>query len=177
MTDKTTGGRNRTITWQDPQVRRDAIKGMTRLEGFRASVGGALQIEPVDALLGMSLLSIEPGHAVYGLEPAEYLYNPGGVVQGGVLCALVDIALAMAVNTALPDGVYHRGTLELKVNFVRPVTEATGPVRCEAETIHVGGSVVTAQAHVLDRNDTLYAHATTTYLVAGPAGSNQITGR
>jgi uncharacterized protein (TIGR00369 family) len=59
-------------------------------------------------------------------------------------------------------------TLELKVNFVRPMTRDTGRVVCEGRTIHVGGRVGTAEARITDAAGKLYAHATSTCMVMRP---------
>ncbi len=37
-------------------------------------------------------------------------------------------------------------TLEMKINYVRPMRRETGEVRCEASVLHVGGRVATAKA-------------------------------
>jgi uncharacterized protein (TIGR00369 family) len=68
------------------------------------------------------------------------------------------------VHTMLPAGVGYT-TLEIKVNYVRPMTAATGPVRCEAAVIHVGGRTATAEGKILDERGRLYAHGTTTCLI------------
>ena len=56
-------------------------------------------------------------------------------------------------------------TLEMKVNYVRPLRRETGEVRCEAEVIHVGARVATASARLVDREGKLYAHGTATCML------------
>ena len=56
-------------------------------------------------------------------------------------------------------------TLEIKVNFVRPVVEKTGLLRCRGEVINLGRRVATAQASITDRDGKLYGHASTTCLI------------
>ena len=67
----------------------------------------------------------------------------------------------------LPAGTGYT-TLELHVNYVRPITIQTGSLRCEAEVIHMGKSMATAQARVVDTAGKLYAHATTTCMILRP---------
>jgi uncharacterized protein (TIGR00369 family) len=64
----------------------------------------------------------------------------------------------------LPKGSGYT-TLELKVNFLKPLKSNTGEVMCEGKTIYVGGRVATAEARVVDNKGNLYAHATTTCLI------------
>ena len=72
--------------------------------------------------------------------------------------------MGCAVHTLLDSGVGYT-TLELKANFVRPVTLQSGPLRAEGSVIHAGGTVMTAEARLLDAQDRLYAHASSTCLV------------
>jgi uncharacterized protein (TIGR00369 family) len=61
----------------------------------------------------------------------------------------------------MPRGATHT-TVELHINFVRPVTEATGRLACEAIVLHSGRRIATAEAKVRDDEGRLYAHASTT---------------
>ncbi|MFN8514924.1 MAG: hypothetical protein U0841_20540 [Chloroflexia bacterium] len=54
------------------------------------------------------------------------------------------------------------------MNFVRPIIEATGRLRCEGTLIHAGGRIATAEASVIDAAVTLYARATTTCMILRP---------
>jgi len=45
---------------------------------------------------------------------------------------------------------------------VRPVFEKTGTLRAIGKIINAGKQIVTAEAKLIDENDKLYAHATTT---------------
>jgi len=156
--------RRRTITWPDPKATLAAMQAMSGAERAQAWVSGALPPPPVAALVGWTVRSAEAGRALIELLPAEYHYNPFGSVHGGLLCSLVDEAIALAVASSLPAGVAAT-TLEMKVNFVRPIRAETGLIRCEGETLYVGGRIATAQARVLDALGTLYAHGTATWMV------------
>ncbi len=155
------------MRWQAP----DAVTARARTSGglelLRAIASGELPSPPVAELLGMRIVLVEPSRAVFELDPAEFLYSPLGTVHGGILTTVLDSAMGCSLHTTLPAGISYT-TLELKVNFVRPVTEATGPIRADARLVHRGGTVATAEARLLDRSDVLYAHATSTLLVLQP---------
>jgi len=85
-------------------------------------------------------------------------------VHGGIAATLLDSALGCAIFTTLTKGESWT-TLELKINFVRPMTAATGPVRAEGRVIHRGRSVATSEGDLKDRAGKLYAHATTTCMI------------
>ena len=72
--------------------------------------------------------------------------------------------MGCAVHTELPAGVGYT-TVELKVNFLRPITTATGRLLCEGRAIHVGGRIATAEARLTDKSGKLYGHATTTCMI------------
>lgn len=163
-----TAARERTFSWFDPMVGAAAARTMSGLEYLHAIGRGEVPPPPIMALLGIEAVEAQAGRVVFAVTPAEYHYNPIGVVHGGVASTLCDSAMACAVHSTLPAGVGYT-TLELKINFVRPLTVQSGRVTCEGAVIHVGGRVATAEARVLDAAGTLYAHATTTCLVLRPA--------
>ena len=100
----------------------------------------------------------------FSSNPAEYHYNPIGVVHGGLAATLLDSAMGCAVHSTLPAGAGYT-TLEIKVNYIRPMSAETGEVRCEANIIHAGGRTATAEGKVLDQEGKLYAHGTTTCMI------------
>jgi uncharacterized protein (TIGR00369 family) len=156
--------RTRTFTWEDPRSLAEAARGLSGLEFLRQVVSGELPRPPISALMNFGLAELSEGRAVFTVEPAEYHYNPIGVVHGGLAATLLDSAMGCAVHSTLPAGTGYT-TLEVKVNFVRALTAETGLVRCEAEVIHVGGRTATAEGKVIDAAGKLYAHATTTCLI------------
>lgn len=157
-------GRTRTFSWEDPLIGAKAARDMTGLEYLQAIERGDLPPPPIMATLDIKPHQVSEGVVSFKLTPAEYHYNPIGTVHGGVISTLVDSAMACAIHTLLPKGTAYT-TLELKVNFLKPLKRDTGEVICEGKTIHVGGRVATAEARVIDAVGILYAHATTTCLV------------
>ena len=162
--EKQSAGRTRTFSWEDPKALAEAARGLTGLEFLKKVAAGELPRPPISALMDFGLAEIEEGRAVFTVKPAEFHYNPIGVVHGGLAATLLDSAMGCAVHSTLPAGAGYT-TLEVKVNFVRPLTAETGEVRCEAEVIHVGGRTATAEGKVVDASGKLYAHATTTCII------------
>jgi uncharacterized protein (TIGR00369 family) len=130
---------------------------------------------PIAELVGMDLVELGEGRATFALDPAERHYNPLGTVHGGIAATLLDSAMGCAVHTTLGAGERYT-TIELKVNFVRAITEATGRVVAEGSVIHRGGRVTTAEARLTDEDGRLLAHGTSTCLIldAGPGGRASI---
>ena len=157
--------RSRTVTWDDPFEAMRAAPGKTGLELLQEIAAGRVPPPPITRLMGFSAASFEEGRAVFEGDPAEYLYNPIGVVHGGFAMTMLDSAMGCAVHSTLSVGERYT-TLEVKTNFVRPITLETGRVRCEGTIIHRGGSVATAEGRVtaIDSGK-LLAHGTTTCLI------------
>ena len=104
------------------------------------------------------------GYARFDGVPEFRHYNPIGTVHGGFAATLLDSALGCAIFTTLAKGEAWT-TLELKLNFVRPINKDTGTVRAEGRIIDRGRTVATAEGTVKDKAGKLYAHATTTCMV------------
>ena len=160
--------RIRTVSWNDPMVGAAAARNMTGLDYLRAIETGEIPPPPIAKLLGFSLKQVDSGHAVFELEPAEYHYNPIGMVHGGVASTVLDSAMGCAVHSTLPAGTGY-STVELKTNFIRPLSTQTGTLRCEASVIYTGGRIATAEGKLVDKDGKLYAHATTTCIIFRPS--------
>ena len=164
--------RERTITWQDPSIQKKALGEMTGLEWLGAIAEGGLPRSPIGELVGYRLQDFASGRAVFSLTPGEWLHNPLGMVHGGVLTIILDSAMGSAVHTMLPRGAAY-STLELKVNFVAPVSQTNGTIRAEGKVVHLGKRVATAEGRLLDGQDNLYAHATATFMIFPPKKPTQ----
>jgi uncharacterized protein (TIGR00369 family) len=134
------------------------------LEFLGRMTGGELPRPPIAEVLDFRLVKAETGFAVFEFEPAEFHYNPIGVVHGAMAGMLLDSAMGCSVQTTLPAGMAYT-TLEFKVNLVRAVTMKTGLMRAEGRVIHTGARVATAEGKLIDVAGKIYAHGTTTCLI------------
>ena len=159
-----TSKRSRTFEWEDPRFFLDAMQGLSGLEFLQRFATKEMPRPPIGALMDFTLAEVAPGRVVFTAEPAEFHYNPIGVVHGGLAATLLDSAMGCAVHSMLPADVRYT-TLEIKVNFVRALTATTGTMRSEGTVVHMGSRTATAQGRLVDVAGKLYAHATTTCLV------------
>jgi len=108
------------------------------LDGMERMLRGEMPPPAAATLIGMRLESFAPGEAVVVLEPTSAHANPMGTVQGGILAAIADAAMGWAFMTTLGEGESY-ATLEIKVNFLRPVwtgrLEARGRVKSGGRTV------------------------------------------
>ena len=165
MSDNTS--RTRTVSWHDPQVYLENLQTMDGITFLRSIVEGKMPTPPIGILLDFSLEQIEPGRAVFIVKPAEQHYNPIGAVQGGLAAAVLDAAMGCAIQSTLPAGVGYT-TVELHLNYIRPITNDTGPLTGIGKIIHSGRRIATAEGHLTDTSGKLYAHSTTTCMIFQP---------
>jgi uncharacterized protein (TIGR00369 family) len=142
----------------------EEIKSYSGLEFLRRIADGNVAQPPIAATLGFRLAEAAPGFVLFTMTPELRHYNPIGTVHGGVASTLLDSCMSCAVQTHLARGQAYT-TLELKVNLVRPITAATGPIRAEGRSLHVGRRSGTAEGKILDAQGNLLAHGTTTCLI------------
>jgi uncharacterized protein (TIGR00369 family) len=143
---------------------RDQLKKRSGLE-FLAAIGrGELPAAPIGELLDFVPIEFGAGRMVFQGTPGPQHYNPIGTVHGGYAATLLDSCVGCAIHTMLPAGKGYT-TLELKINYIRALTDKTGPVRAEGRVINVGGQIGIAEGRITDVHGKLYAHATTTCLI------------
>lgn len=137
---------------------------LSGLEFFRRMAEGTIPAPPMVSALGFRLVEVDEGRVVFTGTATESVYNGLGVAHGGWAAALLDSALGSAINTTQPAGRMFT-TLELKINYTRPLRSEVGEVRCEAKVVHVGSRTATAEARVTDAAGLIYAHGSTTCIV------------
>lgn len=115
--------------------------------------------------LGITGESAEQGKVVLVGSPNEDHYNPLGTVHGGYAATMLDGAIALAVQTALPAGTPY-ATLDLKVTYIRAMTSASGPIRAEGRIIHMGRRMAATEGVLTDKDGKLCAHATATCMIS-----------
>jgi uncharacterized protein (TIGR00369 family) len=120
---------------------------------------GELPPPPVAALIGFGIVSVEPGRAVMAMQAGPQHANPMGTLHGGILCDLADAAMGMAYAASLNEGESFT-TLELKINFLRPVWK--GRLTATGRVVQGGQTVGLVECDVHDAEDRLVARASST---------------
>jgi uncharacterized protein (TIGR00369 family) len=158
--------RVRTVEWDDPLELSAQAGQMSGLEFMRLVASGERPPPPIARLLEMSVLDVEPGRAVFALEPAEWMYNPIGSVHGGVAATLLDSCMGCAVHTTLPAGVRYT-TTDIQVRYLRSMRAGQGRVLAEGTVVHSGRRTATAEGRLyLEVDETvMFAHASTACVI------------
>lgn len=137
------------------------MDGLTLIKGL---MEGRFPAPPISRALGFKMAEVEFGRVVFTYTPVFDHYNPLGTVHGGVAATLLDSVMGCCIHTTLEAGLGYT-TVEIKVNYVRAMTDKTGPVRVEGRTINVGSRIATSEGKLYDGAGKLLAHGTTTCLI------------
>jgi uncharacterized protein (TIGR00369 family) len=141
----------------------DNTGGLDGLGQLRALLTAGVQ-SPIADTMGFALVEIEPGVAILEGEPGRSVYNPIGSVHGGYAATLLDSACGCAAHSRLTADQGYT-TLELKVSYHRPLSDASGRVRAEGRLLSFGGRAAFAEAKLMDAEGRLCASATSTLLI------------
>ena len=130
---------------------------------------------PVSSTLGMNLVAFSRGEATYEMAARAELGNPLGVIQGGVVTALADAAMAAATTSVLDDEEIEKSaitTVDIFARFIRPVqAKKVETLRAEARVVRAGGRLVWAEADVLADGEMVGKFAATGIRVTFDAAS------
>jgi uncharacterized protein (TIGR00369 family) len=143
----------------------------TMLENARRMIAGDLPPAPFPSMIGMRLTAIEPGQACVEITVDARHANPMGTLHGGVPCTLADSAMGLAYASTLEEGESFT-TLELKINFLRPVRKAV--LQADGLVVQRGRTVGLTECAITDEKGRLIAKATSTCLTLR---GEQATGR
>ena len=117
---------------------------------------------PIARLIGFEAKKIADGKATVTLTTGPQHANPMGTLHGGILCDIADAAMGMAFASTLGSDESFT-TVELKINFFRPVWEAQ--LKAEGWVVRRGRNVGYVECEITDDNGKLVAKAASTCLV------------
>ncbi|MEU1208580.1 PaaI family thioesterase [Nocardia sp. NPDC005825] len=156
--------RSKTVSWNDPKATAEAGRHYSGLEFLTRWMRGEASGAPIGELMGFRLASVKAGEVVFAGTPDESVYNPIGMVHGGFACTLLDSAAGCAVHTTLPAG-FGYSSIEIKVNFMRPIHAHTGEIHARGWVTKPGKRVCFAEADLRDSTGTILATATSSCLI------------
>ena len=156
--------RSRGVTWHDPMITAAGALERSGLETLAAIRDGVLPPPPIAKLVQMEVTALEEGRVEFTCSVDESVYNPIGVVHGGLVCTMLDTVAGCAVHTTLPAGVGYT-SIELKVNYLRAVHAASGPLTAIGRVVKPGRRVAFAEGEVLDAAGRTVATASSSLLV------------
>jgi uncharacterized protein (TIGR00369 family) len=140
----------------------EAQKELTKLQ--RDGIAAKLANNPVLKFVGIELLEVAAGQSTLVLPLREELQNSMGLIQGGILGVLADVAGGVALYSVLADPAQVViPTIEFKLNFLRPARQ--GNILGRGEVTHCGRQIALCQVDISSVEETLLATGLFTYLI------------
>ena len=147
------------VTWHDPLDTARVATTLSGLDFLESIQRGQTPPPPIAALLNFEIVEVQKGRVVFTCTIDESVYNPIGMVHGGLVCTLADTVIGCAVHSTLEAGVGY-SSIDLSVSYLRPVSLTSGPLRATGDVTKVGQRVGFAAASITDVNDRVVATAT-----------------
>lgn len=132
------------------------------LERLDKVIRGEIPSPPIAQLIGFRLTQIQKGEAVVEFDASNKHANPMGTLHGGVLCDVADAAMGIAFASTLDDGESFT-TLELKINFLRPVWNEK--LRAVGKVVSRGKTVGMTECEITNSAGALVARSSSTCMV------------
>lgn len=139
---------------------------MSSLADFvRRWQAGEGSLAPIVDLLGIRPVELGEGRAAVEMDAGPRLHNAMGILHGGVLLDLADVAIGVALATVAAEGETF-STIQSSVSYLRPVTE--GRLVAEARVIHRGRTVGYLECGVRDSEDRQVARVSSVLAIRRP---------
>jgi len=162
--------RERAEVWREPvrggypDPRLIGLPGRRRLECWRR---GVMPPPPLFHLTGARPAGFGTGTAEAQMPGSPWLAASNGLITGGALAILADIAFGLSVETELPAATPYT-TAELSLSFLRPA-RPDAVLSAGGQAIHVGRSVGLSEAFVIEEeSERLIAHGTSRLTIFPP---------
>ncbi len=118
--------------------------------------------QPLNRMLGITLVDQRPGYGRIVLRKTNNTpAGIGGSVHGGILSAMVDVVMLVAVFSEMAEHEQPAGTAELGISYLR---QAHGDnIYATAEVIKRGRQLAVIDVEITDDEQRLCAKARVTY--------------
>ncbi|MDH6222922.1 PaaI family thioesterase [Streptomyces pseudovenezuelae] len=157
-----------TIEWRDQGPLFATQAEATGLSYLRGLISGDIVAPPVAQVLGIEVVKADPGTVQFTMPVRNFFTNRLGLLAGGILSTVMDSALGCSILSAIPED-KDIVTLDLNVDFLRPVHGAPGLVTVDAEVVHFGRNRGLASCRVVDSKDRLCAVGKSSCLIRDKA--------
>ncbi|MFQ6078096.1 MAG: PaaI family thioesterase [Thermodesulfobacteriota bacterium] len=117
---------------------------------------------PYFTLLSMSIRDIGIGYSLLDIDVQNKHLQPFEAVHGGVFASIIDAAAFWAVFPEVDENV-GMTSVDLKVNYLAPAQ--SGKLIARGRRIKLGKTLSLGEAEVINQENTILAHGTSTLMV------------
>ena len=118
---------------------------------------------PYFELLSIKLMDVGVGYSSLEIDLANKHLQPYGMVHGGVLASIIDAAAFWSIYFGIEDPGAGLTTVDLKLNYLEPAV--SGKLFARGRQIKIGRTLGYAEAQVVDQNEKVLAHGTSTVII------------
>jgi uncharacterized protein (TIGR00369 family) len=127
---------------------------------------------PLGATLRATLTAVDAGtgRVTLRFEPGPQFLQGNGVIQGGVIAAMLDFAMAFAAHARAPANSVG-GTMSMNVNFLRPCLP--GPCISTGRVTRLGTRVAFLDSELARETDGAVVATATSVMALKPTVTNR----
>ena len=148
----------------DATVRVPPPRSGTGLDYLKSIISGEIPNLPIGDTLNFRITEVENGRIVLVGNPDKRSYNLIGSVHGGWAASILDTAMTLAAMSSLDEN-NRLTTLDIRINYLRPITLETGEVRAEGTLLQGGRRVAYCEGKLTDSAGKLLCHGTGSCLI------------
>lgn len=131
-------------------------------EEFSRAVQERFHLSSFNEWFGTELVRFGDGEVEIALMLKDHHLNPGGIIHGGVIASLLDIAIGFALRTRLSVEFAHV-TTQLQINYLKPCR--SGRVTAIGTAVHQGRRTGYGEATLTDDRDRMLARGSGSFLI------------
>lgn len=120
--------------------------------------------QPITRFLGLKLDGFDEGSATLRMPASDWLTNQGGVIYGGFIAVLADLAQSATILSLVPAATSY-GPIGMRISFLRPTSPHEGDLVASVTTAHRGRAIVIVQCEITNGAGKLVAMASESFLV------------
>lgn len=121
---------------------------------------------PFGRWLNGTLLQAEAGSITVEFEVRDELTNPGGIMHGGAIAAIIDEVIGMTTFSLGKAGFYV--AINLNIDFLRPGIRGE-KIKAVSEIIRDGKTMAHAECKVYNKEGKIIAKATSNLVLTNPS--------
>jgi uncharacterized protein (TIGR00369 family) len=147
-----------------PQGNAGGLSARELTEAQKRAIEDRLRKNPILSFMEIDVLEVAPGRATVLLYNREELHHSLGLLPGGVLAVVADVAGGASLYSVLPDPLdVTIPNVEFKLNFLRPA--GAEDVVARGWVVHRGRRLALCQVDVSDQSGRHLATGLFTYMV------------